>query len=201
MKAFVFGIALCFAINSCTETNSIPPSKEDISNEPVLVKPKRALLVRPLTFHKTIDMEEAQAKECAIRGIKHFEGFFSKSYVCKGGRNTVGYGFTGKFYSKTITRQKADYILENGVWDEYAAHVDKHVKVKLNAYQRAALIMFTYNTGEGNLKKLVNGPNRLNSGNYKGVPAAMALYTKAKGKSLKGLVRRRNWEGRLWNLN
>ncbi len=201
MKAIIFATMGIILAGCSSNTNIVSTDKTDSDGAPVLVKPKKAILVRPLIFHKTLENDHAQAKDAAIKGIKHFEGFFAKAYVCLGKRKTVGYGFTDKHFSKTITRQRADYLLEHVVWDEYAAYVDKHVKVKLTPYQRAALVMFVYNVGEGNLKKLVNGPDRLNSGNYKSVPTLMSQYTKAKGKTLPGLVRRRAWEAQLWAMN
>lgn len=192
MKKIMIGL-IAILLMGCNEPQKFGPI-------PILVKPKKALLVKP-TIHWFTESKEDKAKQITINGIKHFEGFFPKAYICAGGRRTCGYGFTDKYYCKSITRSRADYLLENPIWADYAAIVDKTVKVKLTPYQRCALISFTYNTGEGNLKTLVNGPNRLNSGNYASVPIIMQYYVKAKGKTLKGLVRRRQWEAQVWNMN
>jgi len=49
-----------------------------------------------------------------------------------------------------------------------------------------------------NLRKLVNGHDRLNSGNYKSIEKVLPLYRKAGGKIREGLEKRRAWEIMLW---
>ena len=78
-------------------------------------------------------------------------------------------------------------------------NVKKYVKVPLTHGQYACLVSFTFNCGEGNLKNLVSGKDRLNSGNYKSVERLLPLYRRANGKILKGLIKRRAWELELWN--
>lgn len=144
--------------------------------------------------------EEEQAQEMLIRLIKKKEGFYSRPYVCPAGQLTIGYGFTEPQHlkRKVLTEKEAHDILVNEIIPSYSAIVEKVVKVPLSPFQRAALVSFCYNCGEENLRKLVTGKNRLNSGNYESAPVIMQKYTKADGKTLKGLVSRRKAEAELF---
>jgi lysozyme len=132
--------------------------------------------------------------------IKEKEGFFPKPYLCPAGKLTIGYGFTDSKYikRKTITEKEASRILREEIIPLYAAKVNEIVKVPLSPFQRAALVSFCYNCGEENLARLVNGRDRLNSGNYSSTPRIMQRYTKASGKTLQGLVSRREQEAKLF---
>ena len=76
--------------------------------------------------------------------------------------------------------------------------VQKEVNVKLSKNQLNALTSFAFNCGMSNLRKLVNGHDRLNSGNYKSIEKVLPLYRKAGGKIREGLEKRRAWEIMLW---
>ena len=159
------------------------PVKRDIKS--VLVKPQKEY--DPLVW------------VAMIEGVKQFEGYKANPYYCPGGVRTIGYGHTEKAKKyKYISKKQAHELL---VQDLKKARnlVDKYVNVPLTHGQIAALTSFTFNCGEGNLKKLVSGKGRLNDGNYKSVSKVLPMYSKAKGKTLKGLEKRRNWELELWN--
>lgn len=144
------------------------------------------------------------AEEELVKLICHFESFYPTEYICPAGKRTIGYGFTEKKYLDMgrMTQEQALRILKEEVVPKCRNHIKKYVKVKLNPYQEAALISFTYNCGEGNLAKLVNNPGRLNSGGYLATAKAMLLYCKAKVKgkvvTLNGLVTRRQKEAELF---
>lgn len=165
------------------------PSIEFLKNfenpEPILVKPK--IRHEPMVWIKMVE------------GVKRFEGYYATPYICNGGVITTGYGHTGKYAkSKYISKQKAHEILLKDL-KKAENNVKKYVKVPLTHGQYACLVSFTFNCGEGNLKNLVSGKDRLNSGNYKSVERLLPLYRRANGKILKGLIKRRAWELELWN--
>ena len=139
-------------------------------------------------------------KNITISGIKHWEGYYPKTYRCAAGVRTIGYGFTEEKYVSRglISQSKATNILKSK-YAECGAIVDRNVSVPLTQNQRAALISFAYNVGETNLKMLVNGKDRLNSGNYDSVPQKLVLYCRAGSKELEGLKLRREWEVQIWN--
>lgn len=133
-----------------------------------------------------------------VENIKAFESYRPAPYVCPAGVLTVGYGHTGKYASRSMSKQEAEDILKKEL-KHCRQIVLRNVKVPLAEWQLCALTSFTYNCGEGNLKKLINGPKRLNSGNYDSVKKIMPMYRKGGGKVLKGLVKRRAIEVDMWN--
>lgn len=126
--------------------------------------------------------------------IKSFEGCKLKAYkpVATEKFFTIGYGHYGSDVKEgmTITKAQAEkYLIAD--CQKFANAVDK-LKLSLNSNQRDALISFAYNCGEGNLKKLVAGRS------LSQIADAFLLYTKAGGKVLKGLERRRKAERELY---
>lgn len=122
-----------------------------------------------------------------INLIKSFEGCHLTAYKCPAGVWTIGYGHTaGVKGGMTITQAQADaYLVEDlSKYERYVANT----KLELNQNQFDALVSFTYNCGNGNLKKLVK------SRTMEQIAAAMLLYTKSGGKTLQGLARRRQAE-------
>ena len=129
-------------------------------------------------------------------------------------KSEIGYGFTsdgcadairegklkpGYVLPKSMTSDQSKQFLIDVMIPTYAKIVDRVVTVELTNNQRNALIMFTYNLGEGSLKMLVAQPGRLNDGNYDVVTRKIVLYTgSGKHKNITGLVRRRKIELDMW---
>lgn len=134
-----------------------------------------------------------------LKGVKFFEGFRPNKYFCCAGVGTIGYGCTKKSIvnSGTLSQARATEILE-GELEKIRIAVDKEVKVPLTEYQLNALTSFAFNCGMGSLRRLVNGEDRLNSGNYKSVDCVLPQYRLAGGKIREGLVKRRAWELAMW---
>ena len=181
-------------------------------NAPVLVKPKRfykrdkkedltPVLVRPNKSYKAQEVKkEISAWDKIFSKVKHYESFKSKAYRCSGGVMTIGYGHTKNVrWGDTITEAEAVKLLEEELLLA-KNHVLRIVKVPLTENQLAALTSFTFNCGQGSLRKLVcEKNNRLNNGNYKSVEVVMPKYRMAGGKVRKGLELRREWEISLWS--
>ena len=183
---------------------------------PVLVKPKRfykrekkedlvPVLVRPKKTYKVEEVKKEIKKEISawdkmFSKVKHYESFKSKAYRCSGGVMTIGYGHTKNVkWGDTITEAEALKLLEEELLLA-KSHVLRIVKVPLTENQLASLTSFTFNCGQGSLRKLVcEKNNRLNNGNYKSVEVVMPKYRMAGGKVRKGLELRRKWEISLWN--
>ena len=126
----------------------------------------------------------------AVELVKGFEGFSPKAYLCPAGVPTIGYGHTGNVRpDDTITPEEAESLLEKDL-AKFDAGIKKAVKVPLNENQLAALTSFAYNVGLGafNNSTLVK---QLNEGRYDLAADQLLRWTKAAGKELKGLVRRR----------
>jgi lysozyme len=181
MKNIIHSITFV-AIVAAFVAHEIPPVEIAVAPEAILVKPKK--------HYNSWEQE-------LVNQVKYFESFKPSPYRCPAGVLTVGYGHTGKFASDSVTKQRAEYLLKKEL-EECRAIVRRNVKVPLTEYQTCALVSFTYNCGEKNLRSLINGKARLNSGNYKSVSKLMPLYSKAKGKTLNGLVKRRALESNMW---
>jgi lysozyme len=175
----------------------------------ILLKWKLEREEPPLMILEPVELKESapyalpfqdDAHEKLVRLITECEGFFSEPYVCPAGQKTIGYGFTASCYTKKgrMSESEARLILTEEIIPSTRAIVRKHVKVKLTPYQEAALISFCFNCGESSLKALVCRKGRLNDGNFSVIPSIMKQYTKANGKTLKGLVNRRSQEASLF---
>ena len=131
-----------------------------------------------------------------INLITSFEGCHTKAYWDKYGRKwTIGYGHTGSdvYEGKVITKSEADELLKQDLvrFEKYV-NDKQYVPFQLNQNQFDALVSFTYNTGQGNLKKLVAGRN------LSQIADELLEYKRSNGQVLKGLLRRRTEERKLF---
>ncbi len=160
-----------------------------VIEKPILVKPLIQYVGPSYNFNSEL-----------LNGVKFFEGYRANTYKCCAGVKTIGYGCTDKNIVAlgAISEHKASNILQQKI-NEVRDNVRQAVKVDLTEYQLNALTSFAFNCGMTNLKTLINGEDRLNSGNYDSVAEVMPQYNKAGGKTREGLVKRRSWELSLWN--
>ncbi len=130
--------------------------------------------------------------------IKYFEGLRLKAYKDAIGKLTIGFGHTGPDVTPglVIDQQKANELLSKDVkWAETA--VNHAVKVPINTNQFSALVCFTYNVGSGNLNQ--SGLLKdINEGKFEEAADGFGKWIYAKGKSLSGLVARREKEKELF---
>lgn len=132
--------------------------------------------------------------------IKHFEGFFLKSYLCPAKVWTIGYGTTiyadGKKVAanQTCTEQQALQFLKQDL-SYFEKMVDAYSRDDISQQQFDALVSFCYNLGAKSLKdstllKVINKDPKDNTG----IKTQWLRWNKAGGAVLKGLTRRRNSE-------
>ena len=131
-----------------------------------------------------------------IELIKLFEGCYLDAYWDKWGKvYTIGYGHTGKdvYNGLKITAEQAENLLKQDVkrFEKYVNN-PSYVPLKLNQNQFDALVSFSFNMGQGNLKQLV-GKNSLSK-----IANDLLLYKYSGGKVLKGLIKRREAEKKLF---
>lgn len=135
--------------------------------------------------------------------VKEFEGCSLKAYKCPAGIWTIGYGNTqyenGKAVKEgeVINLERAEQLLEV-ILIKFVQQVGELVKSKVNQNQKDALTDFAYNCGVGNLRsstllKKVNADP-----NDKTIKAEFEKWTRANGKVLNGLVKRRTAEANLY---
>jgi lysozyme len=130
--------------------------------------------------------------------IKKHEGLRLEAYLCPAGKLTIGYGHTGDVQAgERITQGEAETLLQQDL-RVFCRGVERLVQQQLNDSQFSALVSFTYNVG---LQAFYRSSllNLLNRGWYAQVPAQFMRWTKAGGRELPGLVRRRRDEAILWN--
>ena len=131
--------------------------------------------------------------EKGLNLIKKFEGCRLKAYRCPAGVLTIGYGHTkGVKSGQVITQAQAEELLRQDIVN-FCKKVDKYDKIyHFNENEYNALLSFVFNIG--NLNQLTANGTR----SKKVIGEKMKLYTKSGGKTLNGLVRRRNEEYELY---
>jgi lysozyme len=149
-------------------------------------------------------MKITKTGTAGIEMIKFFEGFRSAPYKCPAGIPTIGYGAT--FYpdgkkvtmsDKSITEQEGTVLLQS-MLVSFEKYVDSYCRDDINQNQFDALVSFAYNLGPANLKSstLLKKVN-LNPEDET-IHLEFMKWVKAGGKTLKGLVRRREAEADLY---
>lgn len=128
--------------------------------------------------------------------IKKYEGCELEAYRCPAGVWTIGYGHTkGVKKGMKITAAKAESYLKADCKSSEKA-VNKYMKkYNFNQNQFDALVSFTFNCGTGNLKSLLDGGKR----DIETISEKIPAYCKANGKTLAGLLKRRNSEKALFD--
>lgn len=138
----------------------------------------------------------------SIELIKLFEGCKLKAYQDIAGVWTIGFGHTSAAGAPHVTPDLA--ITDTGAHKllksdlvKYEAAVDRAVKPKISANQRGALVSLCYNIG---LDAFVKSTcvKRINVGDMQGAAEALTWWNKAGGEVVKGLVRRREAERKLF---
>ncbi len=136
--------------------------------------------------------------------IKKYEGFSSKPYLCPANVPTIGFGATFypdgrkvKLTDEPVSEVIAEVILKKQL-EKFEQYVDSYSTDKLNQNQFDALVSFCFNLGPANLKastllKKVNA-----NPNDPTIRTEFMKWVKAGGKTLKGLVRRREEEANLY---
>jgi GH24 family phage-related lysozyme (muramidase) len=129
--------------------------------------------------------------------IKSFEGLRCNAYKCPAGVWTIGYGHTlNVVRGQIIDVITAEQLLKQDL-QQFERAVDKLITVPLTDNQFSALVSFAFNCGEGALSTSTLR-RKLNGGDYLGAALEFLKWTRANGKVLPGLVRRRNAEKQLF---
>lgn len=140
--------------------------------------------------------------EDGLRLIMKFEGFRAKAYRDPVGIWTIGYGHTSRagkphvHAGLVVTRAQARDILRRDV-KMFADGVRRLVRVDLTDAQFSALVSFSYNVGLGGFARssVLKAVNRRD---FHAVPRRLAMWVKAGGRRLPGLVKRRAAEGAMF---
>jgi lysozyme len=138
--------------------------------------------------------------------IARFEGCVLKLYNDPTGNATIGIGHLvhmGKIngsepdeFKHGITRERAVELLQQDA-SKAARAVQQAITTQLSQPQLDALISFTFNVGEGNLRASTLR-RKLNAGDRGAVPDQLMRWVFSGGKKLPGLIKRRQAEGALF---
>jgi lysozyme len=142
-----------------------------------------------------------KAVEVAAELCRHFEGFRSKPYICPAGYPTIGYGTVFKpdgtrvtMEDAPITKAQAEDWLVSELKNNYLAGVLK-ASSNLVVYPEiwGAMGDFAYNLGVARYRASTLR-KRINAHDWEGAKDQLMRWTKAGGRELPGLVRRRKAE-------
>lgn len=134
---------------------------------------------------------------------RRFEGLYLTPYLCPAGVPTIGYGATHyedgtpvALADPRITRQRAEALLLWHVRARFLPAVLRLCPGVDEPRRLAALIDFTFNLGAGSLRASTLR-RRVNAGRWDDVPAELRKWVKAGGRTMRGLVLRREAEAAL----
>jgi GH24 family phage-related lysozyme (muramidase) len=137
--------------------------------------------------------------------IKQWEGFRAKAYKCPAGVLTIFYGHTSMAGPPKVTpgmtgtKAEGERVLLNDL-KVYEAGVRSAINVELTPNQYSACVSLCYNIGVGAFKRS-SVARFCNRRQWKNAADAFALWNKAGGRVLPGLVRRRAAEAALFAKN
>ena len=142
--------------------------------------------------------------DVAAELCRRFEGFRSRPYLCPAGVATIGYGSTRyadgravQLGDAPISQDDAEQLLQHTLREEYLPGVLRACPV-LAAHQVRcnAIVDWAYNLGVGRLQSSTLR-RVVNAQDWPGAQEQLMRWTRASGRVLPGLVRRREAEAAL----
>lgn len=143
--------------------------------------------------------------QAGVATIARFEGWVPRPYNDAAGHATIGFGHLlhrggvtqgDRQRWGTISRARGLALLDVDV-DRFESAVNRLVSVSLTQGMFDALVSFSFNVGEGALGSSTL-LRKLNGRDYSGARSQFAVWVKADGRTLEGLVRRRRAEAELF---
>lgn len=145
-----------------------------------------------------MDIERAVTLTAQV--ARRYEGLYLQPYLCPAGVPTIGYGATyyedGTFVTlkdPAITNERAEHLLLFMIRTKYLPAVLKLCPELDTQEGVAAITDFAFNIGTGNLKASTLR-KKIRAREWPAVPAELRKWVLAAGKTLKGLVQRREME-------
>ena len=157
-----------------------------------------------LLYHSGLEVVRLIISDEGISLIKRYEGYKTTPYRCPAGLYTVGYGHVignglqlPDEWNRTFSLGEIDELLRTDL-ARFERGVLRYCTVYITQSQFDATVSFSFNLGLGVLQRSTLR-QKLNRGDYDGASKEFLKYTRAGGKVLKGLVRRRQAEYNLFN--
>jgi len=141
--------------------------------------------------------------QAGIDLVKSFEGFRASTYKDAVGVLTIGYGTTARAGvgidpqpGMTITKAEAEHYLEKAL-NKFADSIEPAITAPIGSNEFSAFVSLAYNIGPAAFKRS-SALRHFNAGDRSKAADAILLWNRAGGKVLRGLVRRREAERRLF---
>jgi lysozyme len=139
--------------------------------------------------------------EIAAELCRRFEGFKAKPYLCPAGIPTIGYGSTYYGYGKKVTlndplieQKDANALLMSELQNTFLPGVLRNCPILASDERKCnAIVDFCYNLGIGRLQTSTL-KRKINAQDWEGAKEQLMLWSKAGGKVLPGLLKRRQAE-------
>lgn len=140
------------------------------------------------------------AEDTATALCKRWEGFRSAPYLCPAGVPTIGFGFTHYFNGTAVTlndppmsREAAEVLLHHFIVRDYIPAVIKLCPSIDTPERLGAIVDFCFNLGASNLRASTLR-KKINADDWAAVPGQLRKWVNAGGRTLAGLVLRREAE-------
>lgn len=148
-------------------------------------------------IHPRLPIAALSLSAATLVGIAAHEGYREETYTpIKGDVHTIGFGTTqGVKPGDRIDPVRALIRLQQDA-DQYARAVKRCAPVPMHQHEFDAFVSLAYNIGPTAFCKSTVA-RRLVMLDYKGACEAILMWTKFKGKSISGLIKRRQAEYRL----
>lgn len=140
---------------------------------------------------------DAWGVDCAKDLIRRFEGLRLKAYLCPAGIWTIGYGHTAGVRAGQVIDEIAAELLLDADLKYIAVQLSPLIRVPVSEGQAGAMLSFAFNVGVGAFRRSTL-LRYLNEGKYANAAYEFRRWTKAGGRDLPGLVRRREAEEALF---
>ncbi len=137
-----------------------------------------------------------------LKLVEDSEGFRGRAYRCPAGIWTIGHGHTSMAgpppvkSGMTMTESQARAVLARDL-ETFSHGVKSALKRDLTDNQFSALVSFAYNVGLGAFRGS-SVLRAVNAGQDELVPRRLAQWSRAGGRTLPGLVKRRHAEALLY---
>ena len=143
--------------------------------------------------------------EPLVAGVKHFEGYYARPYLCPTGYPTIGYGHVIKSSEKEtlthLTEPEATALLRKDLNESLKEALRIMPGLARSQQQLDAITSWVFNLGAANLQNSTLKKLYV-SGHHDQAAAEITrwVYGKVNGKmvQLPGLVRRRAWEKKVF---
>lgn len=143
--------------------------------------------------------------EPLVAGVKHFEGYYARPYLCPTGYPTIGYGHVIKSSEKGtlthLTEPEATALLRKDLNEALKDALRIMPGLARSQQQLDAITSWVFNLGATNLQNSTLKKLYV-SGHHDQAAAEITrwVYGKVNGKmvQLPGLVRRRAWEKKVF---